>query len=46
MDELRAQGGSALPDPAGWIHPLSAASYAAAVPEFAGQLGGQPVTTW
>jgi hypothetical protein len=36
--------GSALPDPAGWIHPLGAAAYAAAVPELAGQLGGQPVT--
>jgi hypothetical protein len=36
--------GSALPDPAGWIHPLGAAAYAAAVPELAGQLGGRLVT--
>ncbi len=44
MDELRAHGEVPYLIPLGGSTPLGAAAYAAAVPELAGQLGGQPVT--
>lgn len=44
MDELRARGEVPHPIPLGGSTPLGAAAYAAAVPELAGQLAGQPVT--
>jgi len=44
MDELRAQGEVPYLIPLGESTPPGAAAYATAVPELAGQLGGQPAT--